>query len=109
MEKQYFEMLKMVEDYNLAFKEGYFTEEQLNTALKQIEILKVNYERLSNIMYLFNKPRRDSKRKKFDSKTFLLSDHYSTLYADKKSVIDENTNVLKYLQDELKKVKKNDK
>ena len=61
---QYMEMKSDLADFEQALKDGFITEEQLQTAFEEVNKVQQNYERLSYIIYLFNLPNRKSKRKK---------------------------------------------
>ena len=62
VESQYHEMLEDVKDYEQAFNTGEITEEKYEEALKLVDSIKANYERLSYIMFLLTKRKKYKKR-----------------------------------------------
>ena len=103
VEQQYMEALSDTADYKQAFEDGYLSQEQLEQAENLLYALKQNYERLSYIMYLFNKPNKPNKAMKYEKQFSYLDEWLKTRSATKKSVIEENENVLvnyvKYIKD----------
>lgn len=103
VEQQYMEALSDTADYKQAFEDGYLSQEQLEQAENLLYALKQNYERLSYIMYLFNKPNKPNKAMKYEKQFSYLDEWLKARSATKKSVIEENENVLvnyvKYIKD----------
>ena len=103
VEQQYMEALSDTADYKQAFKDGYLSQEQLEQAEDLLFALKQNYERLSYIMYLFNKPNKPNKALKYEKQFSYLNEWLKARSATKKSVLEENENVLvnyvKYIKD----------
>lgn len=103
VEQQYMEALSDTADYKQAFEDGYLSQEQLEQAEDLLFALKQNYERLSYIMYLFNKPNKPNKALKYEKQFSYLNEWLKARSATKKSVIEENENVLvnyvKYIKD----------
>ena len=103
VERQYMEALSDTADYKQAFEDGYLSQEQLEQAENLLYALKQNYERLSYIMYLFNKPNKPNKVMKYEKQFSYLDEWLKARSATKKSVIEENENVLvnyvKYIKD----------
>lgn len=103
VEQQYMEALSDTADYKQAFEDGYLSQEQLEQAENLLYALKQNYERLSYIMYLFNKPNKPNKAMKYEKQFSYLNEWLKARSATKKSVIEENENVLvnyvKYIKD----------
>ena len=61
VEGQYLEMKADLEDFNEAFKNGYITEDKLDEVKSQIAELQVNYDRLTWVKELLDKPNRKKK------------------------------------------------
>lgn len=103
VEQQYMEALSDTADYKQAYEDGYLSQEQLEQAENLLYALKQNYERLSYIMYLFNKPNKPNKATKYEKQFSYLDEWLKARSATKKSVIEENENVLvnyvKYIKD----------
>lgn len=62
---QYVEMLDTLKEMQEAYSLGQISQEQVNNLEKTIEPLKTNYERISWIMYLLNRPQRKKKVEKW--------------------------------------------
>lgn len=88
----YVEMLKEAKDFEKEYKQGHLTEEQLKQMQATISPLKENYERLSYVMLLLNKPRKTSKEKAFYKQNRMLYNYLKDSSSDK--VIQEDTDVL---------------
>ena len=103
VEQQYMEALSDTADYKQAFEDGYLSQEQLEQAEDLLFALKQNYARLSYIMYLFNKPNKPNKALKYEKQFSYLNEWLKARNATKKSVLEENENVLvnyvKYIKD----------
>lgn len=82
------------------YKQGNISQEQVENYKQYVEKLKVNYDRLAYIMYLFNLPTRPSKRIKNNNSKLLK------YFKDNKATEDyiqlENTNILTELQKIIK-------
>lgn len=99
----YVEMLKEAKDFEKEYKQGHLTEEQLNQMQATIAPLKDNYERLSYVMLLLNKPKRASKEKAFYKQNRMLYDYLKG--ASSNQAIEEDTDVLKTLRQLIKDIK----
>lgn len=92
----YLEMLKDIQDVDKDHKDGLIDDEryqQLMDALSpDIEAAKANYERISYIMLLLNKPARDSKGKKYEEENKEWYDHLSG--ASREALLDESKDAL---------------
>lgn len=100
MVNNYHEMILSLKELEEEASKGLIDPDKLEQMKLAIEPLKVNYQRISYIMYLLNKPTKKIKHKKYDSaNSKLLSniDNKNTLHG----VIEENKQVI----DEVKKVK----
>ena len=79
------------------------SQEEYDQFLKQIELVKSNYERIAYIMMLLNKP---NKKDKQDADMY--QKWYNELaFASKEAIMDENKDVLKELKEYIKKGKEN--
>ena len=64
--EQYFEMVNDLKDFEEAVSNNIIEPERLEEIKKNIEPIKVNYQRISYIMYLLNIPTKKSKYKKYE-------------------------------------------
>lgn len=90
VEYQYLEMLDALKELNKLVKEGKVDLERYEQQASEVQKLKENYERISYIIFLLNKPNRKSKK---------LDDNTLRWYAElknhsKEAIIDENNDVL---------------
>ena len=90
MQDQYFEMLDNLREFKELSIEGRISQEEYDSMLQEVEILKNNYERLAYIMFLFNKPKGKNAKKW----NINLSWYNELKGASKEAVINENANVL---------------
>lgn len=100
VEDQYKSMVELVNNLETAYNNGEVSKEVVENFKSNSLIIKANYERLAYVMFLFNKPKATNKRKKFDNK---LEDTFEYIGADKKTIINENTNILKDFEKYLNK------
>ena len=99
MVDSYHEMILSLKELEEEASKGLIDPDKLEQMKLAIEPLKVNYQRVSYIMYLLNKPTKKRKHKKYDSmNSNLLNsiENRNTLNA----VIEENKQVIS----EIKKV-----
>lgn len=61
-EAQYKEMLADAKDLEESYRAGHLSEESYDSAIKYIESLRTNHERLSYVMYLLTKRKKYSKK-----------------------------------------------
>lgn len=92
IQNQYFELLDDVKDFDEAFKEGRFTQEQYEEALAQVEKLKSHYEYWSYFMFLLNKPNNKKKQAKYEKQEEIIVKALRPYEAS--HVLKENENVL---------------
>lgn len=105
---QFLEMYNLMDEYNLAYKEGRISKEQLDDIKDSIQLLKENYERVSYIMFLFNKPKSQKNRKKSHEENAFYEGRFNYIGADKKTIINENTYVLNDIKKYLESIKVED-
>ena len=88
----YFELINNVKDLDDAFKAGIIDESQLKQAQQEIDVVKNNYERLSYIMFLLNKPNRKSNKNKEEN---INKEWYTYLKgSSKEAIYDESRDAL---------------
>ena len=90
VEYQYLEMLDTLKELNELVKEGKVDIENYEQQVSEVQKLKENYERISYIIFLLNKPNRKSK--KLDNDT--LKWYAELKNHSKEAIIDENNDVL---------------
>ena len=61
-EAQYKEMLEDAKDLEEAYRSGHLSEEHYEDAIKYIEDIRANHERLSYVMFLLTKRKKYSKK-----------------------------------------------
>lgn len=106
MLRQYTEMKIDMEDFEKGIEEGYITEDQLEAAREDLEVVKNNLDRLTYVMYLFNIPRRKAKKAKYHKSNAGIEGYFESVSATEKDVIDENDNVIAHFKKELEKLTK---
>ena len=104
MLSQYMEMKADLADFEQALKDGFITEEQMQTAFDEVNRVQQNYERLSYIMYLLTLPNRESKRKRPTNTDIALTAEFEKRKADVAAVSIENRDALKAFKDEMKRL-----
>ena len=62
----YHELFEDLKEVEKEFNEGLLSPERFEQYKRNIEPIKANYERLSYIIYLLNKPQRKSKTKSYE-------------------------------------------
>ena len=102
VEGQYLEMYNQVKEFEERKKEGKMSTEQLEILKDNVDTMKCNYERLAYVMYLLNLPKSTKKRNKFKKND--LEDKFEYIGANKRVVIDENSNVLTNLKELFKDI-----
>lgn len=101
IENQYQEMLQLLPVYKEMAQEGKISPEDYQINLDYIERLKENYERISYIILLLNKPNKKGKEEDEINKTW-----YEALkFSSKEAIMDENRDCLSHLKETIKKGK----
>lgn len=103
---QYLELKADLADFEQALKDGFITEEQMQSAIEDVNRVKQNYERLSYIMYLFNLPNRKSKQGKYNKMNKKLVAEFEARRADLNSIEIENCDALKAFREEMEQLYK---
>ena len=99
VENQYLEMLEDVKDYDKDHANGELSDEKYNELMAQIDIVKVNYERIAYIVFLLNAPARDSKKDTYVRQNKKVSTGLANSSLDK--ILDENADALKKIKELL--------
>ena len=100
-ENLYMELLSNLPDFQELFNSGKLTEEEYNTAIKEIENAKANYLTLSYIMFLLNKPNKsDKEESKINKQWYDSLKQYS-----REAILDESKDALKHLKQLIKEKK----
>ena len=105
---QYLEEKQNLDDFAEALKDGLITEEQMQDAMDNVAVLEENYHRLAYIMYLFNMPNRQTKKRGYIRQHKPILDEFKRLGVDIDSIKDENTDALKHFKVALKELKEKD-
>ena len=105
MQNQYFEMLENAKDFDEALKAGLVDQAQFDQAKNYLDRLKENYDRLTYIMFLFNKPHRNKKVAKYKDKNKEFYDYFEKNNATSKNVIDDNTYILTEFKKYIESIK----
>lgn len=92
----YFEMLKDIQDIEKDHKEGLIDDERyeqlMSVVSPDIEAVKANYERISYMVLLLNKPQRKSKGEKYEKENKEWYDHLQG--ASREAILDESKDAL---------------
>ena len=103
----YFESLNNIKEIDDAIKKGIVTEEQFKDAQKELEIIKNNYERLSYIVLLLNKPKRKEKQLQEEQ---LNKKWYDALKgSSREALLDESKDALSDFKKLVREITTNDK
>ena len=108
MQAQYLEMKADLADFEEALQAGNITEEQMKAAMEDVAALQINYDRLTYIMYLLEKPNRKSKQARHDKANAKLLREFKARRADATSVELENESALNAFRKSLKSLKGQD-
>lgn len=98
MQDQYYEMLDNLKEFKELSTEGAISQDEYDNMLREVELLRNNYERLAYIMFLLNKPSSKNAKKR----NLNLSWYSELKGASKEAVLDENANVLADLKNLIK-------
>lgn len=98
-------------DFNEEVQKGNITEDKLTAILDELDLMQINYDRLTYIMYLFELPNRPHKKKRFKQikNNIAIENELSNRNATANDVITENYNSLKLIREEIKKLKETTK
>lgn len=76
VEQQYFEMNQTAKELNEECKNGAVPQAMVDQAEQMVLPLKQNYERLSYILYLLNKPNRPKKNKWYKNQNKIYENYF---------------------------------
>lgn len=99
---QYMEMQQNIKDFEQIAMEGMIEPERLDEIKKNIEPLMVNYERISYIMYLLNKPNKKEKLKVYEKQNKKILKKLNKNNS-LENTLNENTNCINTLKETLHK------
>ena len=91
-------------DFEEALKNGFITEEQMQTAKDELIPYQINLDRLTYIVYLLELPNRKAKKVKFAKQNKKILDELERRKADEQSVISENKSALDAFRKEVKEL-----
>jgi hypothetical protein len=109
VEHQYLEMKADLEDFTVALQNGYITEDKLEEVKSQIAELQVNYDRLTWVKELLDKPNRKKKQAHWEKQNRCRLNKLRQAKADDAAVIAENEAILREVNAELEKLTSQDK
>ena len=109
LESQYVEMKEDLKDFEQALKDGYITEDKLESVKEDVEMLEQNYKRLLYVAFLLEIPKRNSKKAKYKNVNKALINYFEDLGAGENAVINENKSLITKIRAELKALKKENK
>lgn len=107
LEAQYVEMKNDLIDFEKALKDGYITEDQLESVKEDVDVIEQNYKRLLYAAFLLEIPKRNSKKAKYKAANKAVIDYFEALGAGENAVIEENKSLITNIRAELKKLQKN--
>lgn len=97
----------MVQDLKEALDGGYIEQQQFDRAQEEIQIVKNNYERISYIMLLLNKPNRKDKKGREES---VNKKWYDALKgSSREALMDENRDALVDFKKIIEEIKDDNK
>ena len=102
IENQYFEMNQSAKELNEECAKGNITQQMVDQAEAMVLPLKQNYERLSYILFLFNKPNRPRKRARYEKETKTWGSFFKNT---EKETIDESADALKRFKEYVNSLK----
>lgn len=105
---QYLEEKQNLADFEVALKEGYITEEQMQEACEVVANLEANYHRLVYIMYLLDMPNRKDKKTGYIKQHQTILEELQRLGADIDSIKEENSDALIHFKAALKALNKSE-
>ena len=103
VQEQYFEMLSIAKELKELYKDKIIDEQRFTDYQAQVEIIKANYERLSYVMLLLNKPNRKDKQALEERQNKEWYDHLKG--ASKEAILHEDRDALVELKELIRKTK----
>ena len=107
LQREYLEGKENMDYMINEFKEGKVNKDTFDNFEKYYKSLKENYDKISYIMYLFNVPRRDSKKDKYDKRNYNkdMVKYFQDNKVSKEYTYAENEYALTKLKEIVKEVK----
>lgn len=103
LENTYVEMQDTVKELQELAKEGKVEESMFLNMKQDLDVIKENYERVSYILFLLNKPNREKKQ---DYEEKLNADWYRYLKcSSKEAVVNESKDALSHFKKMVKELK----
>lgn len=99
--QQYLEMQAELKDFSAECERGLVSPEQVEQYKQMLQPIKTNYEMISYIIFLLNKPVRAKKFSTYKNQNKKLLTHVIS----KEAVLDSNNNVLKNLHEYTENLK----
>lgn len=104
IEKQYFEMNQTAKELNEECAKGNIPQSMVDQAQAMTLPLKQNYERLSYIIYLLNKPNREPKNNWYEKQNKQLNKYFKDVYATDNDCYKEDEDVLCNFKEYVKQI-----
>jgi hypothetical protein len=95
---QYIQMNEELRDFQKEIEEGLVEPERIDNLKAIIEPLKNNYMTLSWIMYLLNKPQRNSKEKAYQKRSKKLTESLDNRF-NQDGILNQNDDVIKSIRE----------
>lgn len=105
---QYIEEKQNLADFEDALKEGYVTQEQMQSAMENVAALEENYHRLVYIMYLLDMPNKKEKKSAYTRQHKTILEELKRLGADIDSIKEENSDALIHFKTALEALKRSE-
>ena len=103
LENTYVEMQETLKELQELAQQGKVEESTYMETLKEIEVIKQNYERIAYIIFLLNKPNRE---KKNDYEEKLNKEWYGYLkFSSKEAIVDESKDALSHFKEIVREIK----
>lgn len=101
---QYLEMKQTLDEAKEAIAAGQITEDQLTNALDIMSDIEDNYNRLSYVMYLLEKPNKKKKKAGYDRANRKLLAEMQSRHATEDDALADGKSALDKLREELKRL-----
>ena len=102
VENQYFDMMHEVADFQKEFKDGFVPSAVITQAKTVLAKMKENYDRLSYIMLLLNRPAKNNKEARFNKLHETENIFLEQAAASKDAVIREDSEALSQFREYIK-------
>ena len=108
LQTSYLNMKELVEQLDAELKAGNVQECQVEQSRILLQAIKTNYDRLAYVLFLFEKPNRQSKAKKYANNTSnkALESYFKKNNATKEDILKENEEALTKLRELVKGINK---